>query len=56
MQPQFSEKAKEYPWGWVAVIWLKPELASECKILTDFIGNHWRVLLYHRPQLVDKCD
>ena len=55
-QPQFEEKAKQYPSGWAAILTQKPELVRDCDKWEKFSAEDWSWLLESRPQFADKCD
>ena len=52
-QPQFEEKAKQYPSGWAAILTQKPELARDCDKWGEFSAEDWSSLLKFQPQFAD---
>ena len=52
-QPQFEEKAKQYPSGWAAILTQKPELARDCDKWEKFSAEDWSSLLKFQPQFAD---
>ena len=56
LQPQFTEKAKEYSHGWAGLLSIIPELVQECECWGKFNPLEWRNLLFSQPQFADKCN